>query len=382
LIPTFSQNEILPTFKRSIQFNLNNNNIFNILTMSTKAMKPNNTAYRFQSDARQFGGLLMIMSFCCVIMPIGNIVSGIGPNGAMSSDPSEIPFWGLVAGICVFSFGVVGVLAGYMAAIHDYSHKYINMFLMVIIQTAWIGYITDMVAVSKASSAPAMENGFIPLEYEPTDTDVRFVGAMGVLGIMVYGFSFVGSMAFMVWSIHSYTINAPGDRSGSYFKGRLRTYGLVLTVAGLVQFLLGCWCQARFDIFTPEIGPVGAAFLVVTFPWIAILVGFVQLFNGLWGVARSFGVGLVESSSTPVYQISLAFQWILVVVLQILVQIAYLPGDNRAGVAPFLASFSLGLTLMPAYLDHKANTLPETFPKDYYDNEMQEAAASRVNEMP
>lgn len=349
--------------------------------MSTKEMKPNNAAYRFQSDARQFGGLLMIMSFCCVIMPLGNIASAIGPNGAMSTDPSEIPFWGTVAGICVFVFGVVGVLAGYMAAIHDYSHRYINIFLMVIIQTAWIGYITDMVAVSKASTAPAEENGFIPLEYEPTNTDVRFVGAMGVLGIMVYGFSFVGSMAFMVWSIHSYTINTPGDRCGSYFKGRLRTYALVLTIAGLVQFLLGCWCQARFDIFTPVIGPVGVAFLVVTFPWIAILVGLVQLFNGVWGMARSFGVGLVESSSTnpvPVYQLSLAFQWILVMVLQILIQIAYLPGGNLAGVAPFLASFSLGLTLMPAYLDHKTNTLPETLPHDYYGDEMQEAAPSRV----
>ena len=323
------------------------------------------TAYRFQSDARQIGGLLMLMSFCCLVMPLANISASFGPDGAATRDPSTTTFWQIVAGICVFIFGVTGVLTGYMAAVHDYSHKYLNIFLMVIIQTAWIGYITDMVAVGQAAGLQAMDNGFIPVAYNPTDNDVRFVGAMGVIGIMVYGFGFVGSMAFMVWSLHSYTTNTPTDRSGSYFKGRMKTYSLVLTVAGLVQLLLGWWCQARFDV-NAEDGPIGVAFLVLSFPEIAIFVGLLQLVNGLWGLARSQGVGLLANNPVPVFQLSLAFQWLCVLVLQDLVQIAHLPGAENAPVTPFLACFSLGLTLMPAYLDHKANTLPETMPDNYY----------------
>jgi len=337
----------------------------------TKGTQPNMTAYRFQSDARQFGGLLMLMSFCCVIMPLAGIAEGFGPTGAASTDPSTPPLWGLIAGICVFTFGVTGLITGYMAAVHDWSHKYLNIFLMVIIQTAWIGYITDMVAVSQASQATPEDNGFIPLEYEPTSTDVRFVGAMGVIAIMIYGFGFVGSVAFMVWSLHTYTTNNASDRSGSYFKGRMMTYSVFLAIGGLVQFLLGCWCSARFEVNTAEFGPVAVAFLIVSFPGISVYVGLLQLMNGVWGIARSMGIGLMENTSIPVFQLSIAFQWLSVIVLQNLVQIAYLPGGNAAAVVPFLACFSLGLNLMPAFLDHKSNTVPDTLPDDYYGEMMQ-----------
>lgn len=308
----------------------------------------------------------MLMSFCCVIFPLAGIAGGFGPTGAAATDPSTPALWGLVAAFCVFIFGVTGLFAGYMATVHDWSHKYLNLFLMIIIQTAWIGYITDMVAVGQASQAAPEDNGFIPLDYNPTATDVRFVGAMGVIAIAVYGFGFVGSVAFMVWSLHAYTTNSPSDRSGSYFKGRLTVYSVVLTIAGLVQFLLGCYCASRFDVNTAEIGPVAVAFLIVSFPGIAIYVGLLQMINGVWGVARSYGIGLMENISMPVYQVSLGFQWLNVIVLQNLLQIAYLEGDTAAVVVPFLAAFSLGLTLMPAFLDHKANSLPETLPEDYY----------------
>jgi len=344
-----------------------------------KIANSNGTAYRFQSDARQIGGLLMLMSFCCLIMPLTNISSAFGPDGAATRDPSTIMFWQIVGGLFVFIFGVTGVLTGYMAAVHDHSHKFLNIFLMVIIQSAWIGYITDMVAVSKAAGADPSVNGFIPIAYNPTNFDVRFVGAMGVIGILVYGFSFVGSMAFMVWSLHSYTTKNPSTRSGSYFRGRMQTYSAVLTVAGLVQFLLGCLCLARFDV-NAENGPVGVAFFVVSFPAIAVFVGLLQILNGLWGLARSFGFGLLADTPMPVYQLSLAFQWLTVLVLQDIVQIAYLPGADKAPVTPFLACFSLGLTLMPAYLDHKANTMPETLPDDYY-GERQTTIEENANEV-
>jgi hypothetical protein len=41
-------------------------------------------------------------------------------------------------------------------------------------------------------------------------------------------------------------------------------------------------------------------------------------------------------------------------------------GANMAATAPSFAAFSLPLTLMPAFLDHKRTTLPKTFSDDYY----------------
>lgn len=62
----------------------------------------------------------------------------------------------------------------------------------------------------------------------------------------------------------------------------------------------------------------------------------------------------------------MAFQWINVLVLQDLVQVGHLPLGVMAPVIIFVACFSLGLTLMPAYLDHKMNTVPEILPEGYY----------------
>ena len=101
--------------------------------------------------------------------------------------------------MCVFVFGVTGVLPGYMTTVHDYINRFLNIFLMIAIQTAWIGYITDMVAVGQASQLPGATNAFIPLKYNPEDVDLKFVGAMGILGIMVYSFGFVGSIPFKVF---------------------------------------------------------------------------------------------------------------------------------------------------------------------------------------
>lgn len=332
----------------------------------SKATQLNVTAFRFQSDSRQIGGMLMLLSMCVVIMPLGNIATGFGLNGAEFDDPNNTPIWELIGSLFAFIFGVTGVFTGYMATVHDYSHKNITMFLMVMIQTAWIMYITDMVEVGNMSRLSPEENMFIPIVYEPTVTDVQFMGAMGIIGIMMYAFGFVGSMAFMVWSLHSYTTNDPGIHCGSYFKGRMTLYSAVLAVAGFVQFLLGCYLESRFDTNTVENGVIGVAFFVVSFPEIAVWVGLLQMINGVWGVARSFDMCMMNDMDHQVFQYSMGFQWLNVLILQDIVQISYLPGGTNASMAPILACFSLGMNLMPAYLDHKMKTMPETMTDDYY----------------
>ena len=174
----------------------------------------------------------------------------------------------------------------------------------------------------------------------------------------------------MVFSLHAYTTGKPESRSGTYFRGRMVTYSSVLAVAGLVQFLLGAWCQGRFEMnVLGEDGPVAVAFFIVTYPGISMYIGLLQMTNGVWGIVRAQDGENKNSNgnrNVPIYQLSLGFQWINVLILQDIVQIAYLPAGMLAPVAPFLACWSLGLTLMPAYLDHKMATLPEIFPKDYY----------------
>ena len=53
-----------------------------------------------------------------------------------------------------------------------------NLTFMVLIQGAWIAYITEMVNVGQMAGLGVEDNQFIPLVYEPTANEVRFVGAM------------------------------------------------------------------------------------------------------------------------------------------------------------------------------------------------------------
>lgn len=140
-------------------------------------INPNNL--RYQSDRRQIGGLLMILGFCYIIQPQAGLVSGFGPEGSLATDPSTIPFWGLVAGFCLWITGMTAVLTGYLVTVHDWSHEYLTLTLIVFIQTAWIPYITDMTMIGKLSRLPAEENMFIPQAYNPTDGNVKLVGAIG-----------------------------------------------------------------------------------------------------------------------------------------------------------------------------------------------------------
>jgi hypothetical protein len=46
---------------------------------------------------------------------------------------------------------------------------------------------TDMTMLGKMSRADLVEQGLIPQAYEPTNTDVRFIGIMGYVGIGACG---------------------------------------------------------------------------------------------------------------------------------------------------------------------------------------------------
>lgn len=45
------------------------------------------------------------------------------------------------------------------------------------------------------------------------------------------------------------------------------------------------------------------------------------------------------------YAYSMAFQWLAMIIVQFIVQIGYLPADERAAQAPSMAAMSLGLNL-------------------------------------
>lgn len=207
--------------------------------------------------------------------------------------------------------------------------------------------------------------GFIPDAYEPFPSDVRFVGAMGIFGIISYGFTFVGAIAFMQFSLYAFQAGKPEDRPASYYKGRMAFYCSMLLMAGLSQLFLGVYIIKNFGGGELELGTIAVAVYVVNFPGMCVLVGLVQTFHALWGLARTGDV-LVFGRDDVSFQIGMLFSWLFQVLFQVVVQVSYSPGGEMAGAAPMITALSVGLNLMPAFLDYKRRTVPEPITPEYY----------------
>ena len=280
---------------------------------------------RFESDKRQFGGLLIIMSAMAVLHPLANIASGIGPDG--TTPTSGVPLWTIIAGLCDVLFGTIGMLTGYLALVHDYHNLKLTTVFLILAQLAWVPYITDMSGIGKGTVSAPEENPFINPAYNPTQTDVRFVGAMGILGIFSWGFAFLGAVGFFGFSLFAYQKGKPEARSADYYAGRLRTYSAAWTIAGLAQLMLGIYIIESFGTGPLENGAIGVAIFVINFPEITIFVGLVHLLIGVWGLSRQYTHRGERDCS---YQVGAYTSWILTIVLQVLVQVSYSPGGTLA----------------------------------------------------
>jgi hypothetical protein len=169
----------------------------------------------------------------------------------------------------------------------------------------------------------------------------------------------------MAFGLHALNKGKYESHQSGYFKGRLTFYSLILAMGGAVQLAVGAYAAAEFGFGPLKEGPVSAAFIVVNYPIVTFLVGVIQFLHGLWGIARSFGVH--SGPSDNIYQLSMGGQWIVVLVLQVIMQIAYFPSDGKPiELAAFVAAMSFGINMMPAFLDYKMRAAPEVIPQGYY----------------
>ena len=70
------------------------------------------------------------------------------------------------------------MFTGFLGLVLDQYYKSLTVFLIAIIQLAWVAFLTDLTSVGKNAKAGT---GFV---VGGTETDNRFVGAMGMIGIL------------------------------------------------------------------------------------------------------------------------------------------------------------------------------------------------------
>ena len=359
---------------------------------------------RYQSDKRQLGGLLLVLGICATFQPLDNICTliGNGYNGDIAvgivdgasgsevlisqnddnisnNDLTAIEKSQMAAGLIQIGFGCLGIVVGYLSLVHDYGSKKLSVALIILTQLAWMPYLVELCNIGLTASSPYTEstyreisngqfitgqyidNPWIPPNYLPDIRDVRYFGAMGILAVIAYGFAFIGSFAFMAFALYAFEEGRPQLRDARYYRGRLLVYTSVLTLAGVSQLLLGSYIIFEFGN-GPLLPPMGVAMYMIHYPEISIAIGTLQMCVGYFGMARYIGWA-PNGPNDHQFQFLVLVQFVSMLVLQFLVQIGYSP--NTAS-APSIALLSVGLNIMPAFLDYKMRVTPEYITDEHY----------------
>jgi len=342
---------------------------------------PQDGNYRFVAERRQYGGLLMLTGFCALIQPLAGMATRVGPDGPLYTDAGTSQFWQFVGACLLFAIGVCSMLVGYLEFIHDWGEITHSALLIVLTQSAFIPYISDMARVGfimiedppqffQVFTDPATglidPAGIINQRRVNQTDEVLFIGSVGIFGVFAYAFAFVGTISFMQFALYAFRKGRPQDRNGDYFRGRLGFYSIMLFIGGLCQILLGSFAtEFLIDNGRIQGGYLQVAMFVVHVPYLTIVVGSLQFLIGFWGFCRSCYV-FVGGRDDYTFQYAMAFLWLVVLTCQGIVQPALLPAGTLAAAVPTFVALSFGAIFMPAYLDHKMRNTPMNIDEDYY----------------
>lgn len=311
--------------------------------------------YRFQSDKRRVAGVLLAISITVCFFPLARLAPLINGNG-MTAD-SGIQLSALIGNLIAMTMGIMGISLAWAELVHDYSNARLTLGVAIFEVLAFIPYVTDIVMIGKAANTG---KAFIPPVYNSTSSDVWFVGAMGMIGAATFCLFLFGSYALLVTALHAYHAGTPETRNAGYYRSRLAFYSAVMAIAGCAQLALGSFVIIKFGN-GPLPAPVTVAMFMIWFPEINVFMGTLFVCNGLYGMYRGF-----SKPNNHYFAFTMWLQMVCTLLLMVLVQTSYAPGNAMAPAAPTIACLTLGVSLTPIFLDSMARNLPEQITPDYY----------------
>eukprot|EP00980_Cylindrotheca_fusiformis_P001395 scaffold345_cov134-Cylindrotheca_fusiformis.AAC.6 len=335
---------------------------------------------RFKADRRQLGGIMLLLGVCATIEPLTDITYFIGEGEF--EDRETIQIASFAAGLAQLVFGSVAVVVGFLSLVHDFGNQTLSTSLLVLVQTAWAPFATRIYKLIKDTAAPYetrtfqydsggetfskdyISNPFVPAEYLPTIRDVQLVGSLGILGEISYMVSFYGALAVSAFAISSFDSGKPMARDAQFYRGRLLFYSFVIIVAGISQLLLGAYFVFEFG-GGPLSPAINVAMYTCYYPEINIAVGSLQMFIGYYGIARYLGFVPITPHNHH-FQIAILLQWICMLALQYIVQISLSTEDGPPAHLSAMVLLSVGLNVLPAFLDYKMRTTPYSISQWYY----------------
>ena len=317
--------------------------------------------FPYITDKRRLAGVFLAISITVTFFPLARLAPLI--NRDDMTVKSGIEFSALVGNLIALTMGLLGISVSWAELVHDTFHPQVSFGIMVFEIAAFIPYFTDLAMIGKMANTGT---AFIPAFYTPSESQVWFVGAMGMMGAATFCLSLFGSYALLATALYAYhasTAESPEPvqkYNAGYFRGRLIFYSAVMWIAGFAQLALGAFVIQNFGN-GPLPAPVTVAMFMVNFPEICVFVGLVYMLNAMYGIYRG-----LNQQTDSYFAMTMWFQLLCTIILMVLVQTSYAPGGAMAQATPTLASLTLGVSLTPIFLDSMARSMPEEFTVDYY----------------
>lgn len=303
------------------------------------------------AESRLYGSLLLLLGLCAAYGSFICISTLAGYNNGLG-----LAF--LIAAVVQCCLGIVSMIVGYSAAVLDEGNECLTSILVGLIHTGWLGLLVGLYGIVNAILADQQSNPFVPTEYNPTTSDVTFIGSMCFIAMVAYNSGLIGSLHFMASSLHSIQKGTSEDISGYSFRKNARVYNAFFVIAGFAQMAIGSFVLNKYG-HGPLQEPItpSTVFGIMYFPEIGIIVGSLQMFTGAVGVTRSLCTSSNDKKSTYnlLFQALCLITFLCMIMLQDLCQVAY-AGGEKAAMATRLACEYLPLAFMPAFLDWKMNT--------------------------
>lgn len=335
-----------------------------------KAVNP--TAYelgieRSRSNMRQIGGLLCILGIgaahSALAMTAMIIDGGIGKS---QIEGFKLPV--LVSTLIQVMFGMYATVVGFSTLvatpISDTAHTLARI-LVVVVNLGPIAFILVLIRlVEGAMDRPEYYN-FIPDVLSPTQPQIYFVVAMGIVGMVSVRLSLTGGLTCLALSLNAHLGGQAVDMYRGRFVTRLAYFSLLQVIGGFSQFALGIFLAASYG-WGPYNQAVHVLIYTVFFPSLAIIVGAFQILWGFYGFARAVGWVKIRSINDNRFMLATLVTWLVTMILQVMVQPAYGGGMAFLAESPAYAAVYIPSFVMPVWLEYMLRVSPDRIDPSYY----------------
>jgi hypothetical protein len=335
-----------------------------------KAVDP--TAYelgieRSRSDMMQIGGLLCILGIGAVHSALA-MTSIIIDGGIGLSQINGFKLPVLVSTLIQVMFGMYATLVGFSTLvatpISDIAHTMARI-LAVVVNLGPIAFILVLIRlVEGAMEGPAYYQ-FIPDVLSPTQLQVYFVVAMGIVGMVSVRLSLTGGLTCLALGLNAHLGGQGVDMYRRRFVIRLAYFSLLQVIGGFSQFALGVFLAASYG-WGPYSQAVHVLIYTVFFPSLAIFVGASQILWGMYGFARAVGWVKIRSRDDNRFMLATLVTWLVTMILQVIVQPAYGGGMAFLAEIPAYAAVYIPSFVMPAWLEYMLRVSPDRIDPSYY----------------